>query len=697
MFLSRFLSTILLVLPHFGLLRCDSTQYEDKFLYFAYGSNLLAKRIHINNPTAIFYSTAKLQDYRLDFNMYTELWNGNAATIVEDPGEYVWGDLWLINNSDLKSLDEQELVGSGGYFARNVTVTTPGGKQLQARTYQETVDPPKLKEGELLPEDRRPSNTYLGVIILGAFESNLPSEYIGKLFNFVTNGNTASKPILEQLGYPFNVKHLQYKIKTSKFIPVQQALIASLNSTITELENIWNTVDNWVDNESLFPDKNGDPGRILHAIKSSPIALVDNAPKGTQLKLLLILESKQKVLFKPKRYNLTEVIKGPVYAGFDRYNSEVFAYYLGMVLNMRWIAPAVTMRINVENDILPVATLGLKNTMVKNGKEEWKLSHTLSLQRILNLIDVAIFDFLIQNGDRHHYEVYKNRIVILDNGKGLGNPMVDILDVLAPLYQCCIINLQTWQNLQLLSGGSLTETIKILSSFQGEKLATEEHFEAIERRLLKVYATVQYCIEKYGTEKVFKHNIELMLNSFSRKMMDPIKDTFLYFAYGSNLFKKRIRINNPTAEFLGVGRLDNHQLDFIKYSEHWRGASATIIPTEHAHVWGAIWRLHDQDLPSLDRQEGVDTNWYFAKSVNVMTSDGVSVQCRTYQQTINPPLRKNGEELPLERRPCITYLDCIIKGAVECELPEYYIEELKKIPHNGQIASAKMLEKLNSQ
>lgn len=138
-----------------------------------------------------------------------------------------------------------------------------------------------------------------------------------------------------------------------------------------------------------------------------------------------------------------------------------------------------------------------------------KLSHTLSLQRILNLIDVAIFDFLIQNGDRHHYEVYKNRIVILDNGKGLGNPMVDILDVLAPLYQCCIINLQTWQNLQLLSGGSLTETIKILSSFQGEKLATEEHFEAIERRLLKVYATVQYCIEKYGTEKVFKHNIEV--------------------------------------------------------------------------------------------------------------------------------------------------------------------------------------------
>lgn len=54
------------------------------------------------------------------------------------------------------------------------------------------------------------------------------------------------------------------------------------------------------------------------------------------------------------------------------------------------------------------------------------------------MIDVAVFDFLIQNGDRHHYEVYRNKIVLLDNGKGLGNPTVDELNILAPLYQCCM-------------------------------------------------------------------------------------------------------------------------------------------------------------------------------------------------------------------------------------------------------------------
>lgn len=62
----------------------------------------------------------------------------------------------------------------------------------------------------------------------------------------------------------------------------------------------------------------------------------------------------------------------------------------------------------------------------------------LQKQRIYDLIDVAIFDFLLQNGDRHHYEVMDDIVVFIDNGKGLGNPNKTFLDVLAPLYQCCM-------------------------------------------------------------------------------------------------------------------------------------------------------------------------------------------------------------------------------------------------------------------
>jgi gamma-glutamylcyclotransferase len=77
--------------------------------------------------------------------------------------------------------------------------------------------------------------------------------------------------------------------------------------------------------------------------------------------------------------------------------------------------------------------------------------------------------------------------------------------------------------------------------------------------------------------------------------------TFLYFAYGSNLLTKRIHINNPSAVRVGIGKLMNYQLDFAKYSERWRGASATIVKSDKRHVWGAIWEIGLEHMESLDR------------------------------------------------------------------------------------------------
>ncbi|XP_045461880.1 gamma-glutamylcyclotransferase-like [Harmonia axyridis] len=158
---------------------------------------------------------------------------------------------------------------------------------------------------------------------------------------------------------------------------------------------------------------------------------------------------------------------------------------------------------------------------------------------------------------------------------------------------------------------------------------------------------------------------------------------FLYFAYGSNLLQKRIHINNPSAVRAGIGKLKDYTLDFNTYSKRWRGASATIVEKKGAHVWGALWTLDNEHMTTLDEQEGVKQNLYNPLTVEVECPDGQTRTCRVYQQTSNPKITNNIEDIPDERKPSFVYLKTIIDGAQESGLPQQYLEFLSKIPHNG--------------
>ena len=43
------------------------------FFYVAFGSNLMASRLHLDNPSAEFKSQVLLEDYKLDFRYYTNV------------------------------------------------------------------------------------------------------------------------------------------------------------------------------------------------------------------------------------------------------------------------------------------------------------------------------------------------------------------------------------------------------------------------------------------------------------------------------------------------------------------------------------------------------------------------------------------------------------------------------------------------
>ncbi|XP_033207643.1 gamma-glutamylcyclotransferase-like isoform X2 [Belonocnema kinseyi] len=162
-----------------------------------------------------------------------------------------------------------------------------------------------------------------------------------------------------------------------------------------------------------------------------------------------------------------------------------------------------------------------------------------------------------------------------------------------------------------------------------------------------------------------------------------MSNTFLYFSYGSNLFSKRIHINNPTAIKKTTAQLKNYRLDFNTFSKNWKGASATIVPTEGFNVWGVVWEIDNSNLPCLDKQEGVADNIYFPLKVSVKTPEGQILDCRSYQQCNNPEKHINLKLLPEERQPSPQYLNVILKGARENHLPTDYIQFLESISHNG--------------
>ena len=150
--------------------------------------------------------------------------------------------------------------------------------------------------------------------------------------------------------------------------------------------------------------------------------------------------------------------------------------------------------------------------------------------------------------------------------------------------------------------------------------------------------------------------------------------TFLYFGFGSNLFTERIHINNPSAVKVSIARLDDYKLSFGYFSQRWGGAVATIKPEKGAHVWGVVWEIELKHLPSLDKQEGVPYVYQRLENMVVTTPESKKLSVLTYHLV---------KGLDMDPIPSAVYHGVILKGAMEHNLPDEYIEFLRGIKNNG--------------
>ncbi|KAK7168307.1 hypothetical protein R3I94_002384 [Phoxinus phoxinus] len=135
--------------------------------------------------------------------------------------------------------------------------------------------------------------------------------------------------------------------------------------------------------------------------------------------------------------------------------------------------------------------------------------------RLLDIMDMTIFDFLMGNMDRHHYETFEKFgnetfIIHLDNGRGFGKYSHDEMSILVPLTQCCRVKRSTYLRLQLLAKEEFQLSSLMEESLLQDQLAPvliQPHLEAMDRRLRLVLKVLADCVEKEGFSSVVENDL----------------------------------------------------------------------------------------------------------------------------------------------------------------------------------------------
>jgi gamma-glutamylcyclotransferase (GGCT)/AIG2-like uncharacterized protein YtfP len=139
-----------------------------------------------------------------------------------------------------------------------------------------------------------------------------------------------------------------------------------------------------------------------------------------------------------------------------------------------------------------------------------------------------------------------------------------------------------------------------------------------------------------------------------------------YFAYAGDM--SRVQMHSRAGEIAEEknGKLENYEIVFNKKA---RGGSATanIRPASGKAVHGVLFRIPESGLKALERLQGVPQH-YRRIEVTVTDSEGNRMPAQAFiASKVDKGLRPAGH-----------YVQAILQGADEHQLPADYIAELKK-------------------
>ena len=143
----------------------------------------------------------------------------------------------------------------------------------------------------------------------------------------------------------------------------------------------------------------------------------------------------------------------------------------------------------------------------------------------------------------------------------------------------------------------------------------------------------------------------------------------LYFAYGSNMSRRRLLSRVSAARVLGRARVDGWRLGFDKPGRDGSG-KANLVEQPEAHAWGVIYELPTADWPVLDRFEPGYRRERLRVALDART---LVVQSYLFTARIEVPPQIEVPPGP----PTQEYLEHLLEGADEHGLPAAYIDSIR--------------------
>jgi len=145
-------------------------------------------------------------------------------------------------------------------------------------------------------------------------------------------------------------------------------------------------------------------------------------------------------------------------------------------------------------------------------------------------------------------------------------------------------------------------------------------------------------------------------------------ETFLNFAYGSNMFTPRLHKRCPSARAQGIAFLSGHDLRWHKRSTDGSG-KCDIVATKDTKrsVFGVLFEIAMGEKPALDRLEGLGVGY---EEIDVcLIFEGSETRAKAYRATSTDPSLK----------PYSWYHALVVAGAKEHGLPDEYAGRIEQV------------------